>query len=130
LSGYYNEISLTTKPRLCMLESKLSERGTNFIRTKLFQEAGADFPTVDWTWDDLLAMATQLTNDTGDPTTQQWGYLFRRVDLEHMSQSFGGNWVNADEKRCDFTKPETVQALQFFSDLTYNSQFAHFLSGM
>jgi multiple sugar transport system substrate-binding protein len=90
-----------------------------YYNTKLFQEAGVDFPTVEWTWNDLLAAAQQLTNDTGDPTTQQWGYLFRRIDLEHMSQSFGGNWVNADEKRCDFTKPETIEALQFFSDLIY-----------
>jgi multiple sugar transport system substrate-binding protein len=90
-----------------------------YYNTRLFAEAGVDFPTLDWTWNDLLENATGLTKDTGDPTTQQWGYLFRRVDLEHMSQSFGGNWVNPDEKRCDFTMPETIEALQFFSDLIY-----------
>jgi len=78
-----------------------------------------DLPTVDWTWDDLLAKAQKLTKDTGDPTTQTWGYLFRRIDTEHMSQSFGGNWVTPDEKKCDFTKPETIESLQFFSDLLY-----------
>jgi multiple sugar transport system substrate-binding protein len=90
-----------------------------YYNTKLFEEAGVDFPTLDTTWSDLLTMAQQLTKDTGDPTTQQFGYLFRAIDLEHMSQSFGGNWINADEKRCDFTKPETVEALQFFSDMIY-----------
>jgi multiple sugar transport system substrate-binding protein len=90
-----------------------------YYNTKLFAEAGVDFPSLEWTWDDLRTMAQQLTNDTGDPTTQQWGYLFRRIDLEHMTQSFGGNWVVADEKRCDFTKPETIEGLQFFSDLLY-----------
>ncbi len=90
-----------------------------YYNTKMFQEAGVEFPTLDWTWDDLLAAAQQLTKDTGDPTTQKWGYLFRAVDLEHMCQSWGGNWVNANEKRCDFTKQETIDALQFFSDLIY-----------
>jgi transcriptional regulator with XRE-family HTH domain len=73
------------------------------------QEAGVDVPTVDWTWDDLLAKALKLTKDTGDPTTQTWGYLFRRIDTEHMCQSWGGNWVVPDEKKCDFTKPETIE---------------------
>ena len=90
-----------------------------YYNIKLFEEAGVPVPTLEWTWNDLLAMAQQLTKATGDPTTEQWGYIFRRIDLEHMSQSFGGNWVNADEKRCDFTMPETVEALQFFSDLIY-----------
>ena len=90
-----------------------------YYNTKMFQAAGVDFPTLDWTWDDMLAKALKLTNDTGDPTTQTWGYLFRRVDTEHMCQSWGGNWVIADEKKCDFTKPETIEALQFFSDLIY-----------
>lgn len=90
-----------------------------YYNPKLFKEAGVDLPTLDWTWDDLLTMAKKLTKDTGDPTTQQWGYLFRRIDLEHMSQSWGGNWIVPDEKKCEFTKPETIEALQFFSDLIY-----------
>ncbi len=90
-----------------------------YYNTKMFQAAGVEFPTLEWTWEDILAAAQKLTKDTGDPSTQKWGYLFRRVDIEHMVQSFGGNYVNGDEKRCDFTKPETIEGLQFFSDMLY-----------
>lgn len=90
-----------------------------YYNLKHFKEAGVDAPTEDWTWNDLLTMAQKLTKATGDPTTEQWGFLFRDVDLEHMCQSFGGNWVDADEKRCDFTKKETIEGLQFFSDMIY-----------
>jgi len=90
-----------------------------YYNTKLFKEAGVDFPTEETTWTDILTMAQKLTKATGDPTTEQWGFLFRAIDLEHMCQSFGGNWVNADEKRCDFTKAETIEGLQFFSDMLH-----------
>lgn len=50
-----------------------------FFRPKLiyynpaaFDAAGISYPRPGWTWDDLLAMATQLTQRTGDSTTR-WG---------------------------------------------------------
>lgn len=39
----------------------------------LFDEAGLDYPTADWTWDDLLAAAKKLTKDTDDG--KQYGYM-------------------------------------------------------
>ncbi len=50
-----------------------------FFRPKLiyynpavFDAAGLSYPRPEWTWDDLLEMATQLTQRTGDSTTR-WG---------------------------------------------------------
>ncbi|MGQ9552718.1 MAG: ABC transporter substrate-binding protein [Anaerolineae bacterium] len=90
-----------------------------YWNTKMFAEAGVNPPDQDYTWDDLLEMAQKLTKDTGDPATTKFGYVFRPVDVEHMVQSFGGNFVDPDAKRCDFTKPESVEGLQFFSDLIF-----------
>jgi multiple sugar transport system substrate-binding protein len=98
---------------------------TNYATTlmywnpKMFADAGVNPPTDEYTWDDLLQMAQKLTKDTGDPSTAKFGYVFRPVDVEHMVQSFGGNFVDPDAKRCDFEKPESIQGLQFFSDLIY-----------
>jgi len=93
-----------------------------YYNTKMFADAGVNPPSADYTWDDVRDMATKLTKDTGDPSTQVWGCLFRRVDLEHMAQGWGCNFVDPDAKRCDFTKKETTDALQFFSDMIYNDK--------
>lgn len=35
--------------------------------TDLFDQAGVDYPTADWTWDDLKNAATTITEETGTP---------------------------------------------------------------
>jgi multiple sugar transport system substrate-binding protein len=44
---------------------------------ELFDRAGLAYPSDDWTWDDFLAAAEQLTQDTdGDGTIDRWGTYF------------------------------------------------------
>jgi len=43
----------------------------------LFDSAGIEYPSGDWTWDDFLAAAAILTRDSdGDGTLDQWGTYF------------------------------------------------------
>jgi ABC-type glycerol-3-phosphate transport system substrate-binding protein len=49
-----------------------------FYNKRLFDEAGLDYPTADWTWDDFLIAAKQLTR--AEKTPQQWGTAFRHFN--------------------------------------------------
>ncbi len=80
----------------------------------LFQAAGVDEPTADWTWDDFRAAAKALT----DPSKQQYGFAFPIDSSEDtvwhydaMLWEAGGDILNADNTQAAFNSPAGVQAL-------------------
>jgi multiple sugar transport system substrate-binding protein len=80
----------------------------------LFQQAGVDEPTADWTWDDFTAAAKALT----DPSKQQFGFAFP-IDASEdtvwhydaMLWEAGGDILNADNTQAAFNSDAGVQAL-------------------
>lgn len=96
----------------------------------IFDKAGEKYPTKDWTWDDLLRVATKMTldkngkhpNDAGfDPTNvTQWG-IEMALDEESgwapLVFQNGGEYWNKDYTAPNFTDPKVVEAFQFLSDL-------------
>jgi len=84
----------------------------------VFDQDGVQYPPEDgdWTYDDMLATAKQLTNpDEGiwgwmDPETSYFSVL---VDL----RAWGGDVINEDGTQCPINSPEAVEALKFRSDL-------------
>lgn len=96
----------------------------------IFDKAGVEYPTTNWTWDDLVQTATKLTvdangkhpNENGfDPANvKQWG-LEINTDEESgwapLVFQNGGEYWNADYTAPNFTDPKVVEALQFQSDL-------------
>jgi len=87
----------------------------------LFDEAGLDYPTEDWTYDDLLEMALALTKRDAQGNVVQFGMSVPLALGTYMWPtiwSFGGEVLNRpDKNKCMLTKPETIQALQWLSDL-------------
>jgi multiple sugar transport system substrate-binding protein len=102
-----------------------------------FKEAGLDYPTADWTWDDLLAAAQKLTldgndNDATSPNfdgdnTVRWGLLipahwgdplWLRGILPLIMQN-GGTTLSADGTTTTgyMNSPETAEAVQWYVDL-------------
>ncbi|MHB0878551.1 MAG: ABC transporter substrate-binding protein [Anaerolineae bacterium] len=81
----------------------------------MFDAAGVAYPTEDWTFDDLLVAAQQLTK----PETGEWGY-FGLPDswggLSHLGP-WGGGWVTEDETACMADTPESIEALQWWANL-------------
>ena len=80
----------------------------------LFQAAGVDEPTADWTWDDFRAAAKALT----DPSKQQYGFAFPIDSSEDtvwhydaMLWEAGGDILNADNTQAAFNSPAGVEAL-------------------
>lgn len=78
----------------------------------MFDAAGLDYPTADWTWDDLRAAAEQLTDeDAGvygmviNPDFARWiAFLYQA----------GGSVTNEDFSAMTINSPEAQEALNFY----------------
>ncbi len=97
-----------------------------YYNKAIFDEYGVDYPTADWTWDDLLAIATELTVDTdGDGQTDIWGIQLPgpwTTGFEYWIGAAGGSLISEDGSTFIgyMDSPETASAVQFYKDL-YNT---------
>ena len=75
--------------------------GGFYINIDLFEEAGVDLPTEDWTFTDLLEAAKALTKDTdGDGQIDQWGINLPTswsAGTYWVVRSFGGDFFKSRE---------------------------------
>ncbi|MHB0876045.1 MAG: ABC transporter substrate-binding protein [Anaerolineae bacterium] len=89
-----------------------------WVNLDRFEEAGVDLPTADWTWQDIIEKAQQLTVGEGDQIEQYglYGYSW----FTAMWQN-GGDFFNADYTQVTINTPETAEAIQWVADhnLTY-----------
>jgi multiple sugar transport system substrate-binding protein len=83
--------------------------------TDLFDAAGVEYPTADWTWQDLEDAAAALTNkDAGvygmsiTPDMARW--------LAFLYQA-GGSVYNADATQMTINSPEALEAMTFYAGL-------------
>ena len=95
----------------------------------LFDAAGLEYPTSDWTWDDFAADAAALTN----PDADVYGAA---VYMEY--QTGYPNWiaatgespvVNMDRSACTLTSESSLEALNFLKDL-YDEGYMPSISDM
>lgn len=81
----------------------------------LFDEAGLEYPTADWTWDDLYEAAKALTKDGVygfgcSATNNQAGYYNLIYDM-------GGYVINDDKTASGYDDPNTIKAMQYFEKM-------------
>jgi len=93
-----------------------------YYNADLFKEAGLDPNKPPQTWDDVVTVGKKLTRDTdGDGKPDKWGLVTHTTVnyfLFAMIYQNGGRLF--DEKgNPAFNSPETVEALQFWSDLVH-----------
>jgi multiple sugar transport system substrate-binding protein len=97
-----------------------------YYNKKLFDAAGVPYPEADWTWDDFLATAQQLTrDDDGDGTPEVWGVQLPATwttGFEYWVAAAGGSLISEDGTSFVgyMDSPETIRAVQFYADL-YNT---------
>ena len=99
----------------------LGGSGLMFNQT-IFDQAGVAYPTMDWTWDDLIAACRKVTKDkNGDGKVDQWSLSLTLwpESLESVLRSFGGHIIAPDGKTCTLDKPEVVAALTMYQDLIH-----------
>lgn len=97
-----------------------------YYNKRLFDEAGVDYPTADWTYDDMLAAAERLTIKDADGTTIQygatagydwWAYWVPMVVAE------GGQILSDDHSEAVFNSPEGIRAWTYIFDGLTNGWF-------
>ena len=88
-----------------------------YYNRALFQAAGVEEPTADWTWDDYKAAAAKLTS--GEGPNKVWGSLWQKwfVPTLDIVQAAGGTTYSADGSKCELTSPEAIEALTFLDEL-------------
>jgi multiple sugar transport system substrate-binding protein len=88
-----------------------------YYNKDLFDAAGLEYPTADWTWDDFAAAAEALT----DPDNDVYG-----AAVFNEYQAGYANWiaatgtepiVNAERTTCTLTEPGSLEALNFLRGL-------------
>ncbi|QYO77636.1 ABC transporter substrate-binding protein [Devosia salina] len=85
-----------------------------YYNKDLFDAAGVDYPTADWTWEDELAAAQALTKaDAG-----VWG-TFSPIQFWEFYKTIaqnGGAVLNADKTEVTLASPENIEALTWMVD--------------
>lgn len=76
----------------------------------MFNEAGLDYPTADWTWDDVYEAAQKLTND------DHYGMALRNDNNQagyyNMIYDNGGFVINDDKTASGWDDPKTIEAME------------------
>jgi len=94
-----------------------------FYARKHFDEAGIDYPTDDWTLEDFLEIAQQLTDTSGD--VRRWGYQSNGIwprDI-HWIRSTGAQEFDelVDPRTAMFDQPEIIEIVQLFAQDVYHT---------
>lgn len=96
-----------------------------YYNKDIFDEVGIEYPTEDWTWDDLRAAAEALTVVDASGRVERYGLA---IEGGKYQRWMGQNHASIlDDMRnpsqCTMDSPEAIEALQFFADLM-NDGFA------
>lgn len=82
----------------------------------LFDAAGVEYPTADWTWDDVRENAAALT----DPDAGVFGIAAAPYSQENYFDSIhqaGGYVISEDHTDSGFDAPETAAGVQYWLDM-------------
>ena len=86
-----------------------------FYNKDLFDKAGLDYPTADWTWNDVVEAGKKLN----DPANGVWG-LYSGIQFWEFYKKAAQNnckFFNEDKTEVLINSPECVQALQTMVDM-------------
>ena len=85
---------------------------------KIFDEAGVDYPTNEWTWDDMVDIATELRDNTNDDIYPLM------MQLEEQQTTYfnfflqsGVSILSEDSKSSGLDHPEVINALRRVQEL-------------
>jgi multiple sugar transport system substrate-binding protein len=84
-----------------------------FYNMRLFDDAGVEYPTDSWTWDDLRQAAEQLTSDGGP-----WGFgalISDQQNYFNFIKQNEGNILSEDLATCLVDEPASCEALDYLT---------------
>lgn len=87
-----------------------------YYNKDLFDAAGLEYPSEDWTWEDAQSAMEKLT----DPSKKQWGYGGAGWWAQWWSFAYQNGGAIIDENgQPTANSPEVAEALQWANDLTF-----------
>ena len=91
-----------------------------FYNKSLIEEAGLEVPQENWTWDDLIELATALTTYDEDGNVKTMGMGSSYGPSIPIIYAFGGSVLDdmIDPTEVTIYSDETIQAFQFLQDAT------------
>jgi multiple sugar transport system substrate-binding protein len=94
-----------------------------FYNKDMFDAAGVEYPTADWTYDDLRAAAKSLTVTGTDGKTTQYGFYADPWDMELIWSeaiwAFGGDVINPEHTKTLIGEPKAREAWQLMHDMIF-----------
>ena len=91
----------------------------------LFDDAGLDYPSDQWTWDDLRAAAKALTSQADKRFGFAWPMDGSEDSVWHYDPllwQLGGSILNEDGSQAAFNSPEGVQALEVLTGMAVDDK--------
>ena len=96
--------------------------GVIYYNKDLFDDAGLEYPTADWTWDDMVRMAAGLTHDfDGDGIIDQYGLQLGQVYTVPF-MLYDGQVADADWRTARVDTPVTRALLDRYQALMYEER--------
>ena len=91
-----------------------------YYNKDMFDAAGLDYPTGEWTWEDLRDAAKKLTITENGETTQ-WGLLLPDSTTIHFAFLLqnGVKILSEDKKSINLGSPEAIEAIQYIQDMVH-----------
>jgi multiple sugar transport system substrate-binding protein len=100
-----------------------------WINKGIFDTAGLEYPSADWTWDEFLDLARQLTiDDSGNSVASgnfnadaisQWGISTHTAYWDSWLKANGSSPWNEDETASNLLDPKSVDALKLIGQLSW-----------
>ena len=81
----------------------------------MFDEFGVDYPTADWTWDDVLEAAEKFVSGEGADAT--YGMVNHWVDPNFAIICKGGTPYSDDLQTVEINSPEVAAGLDLFGEM-------------
>jgi multiple sugar transport system substrate-binding protein len=88
-----------------------------YYNTRMFDEAGIERPADDWTWDDFLEIAEQLTTGSGKDKVYGFALPYFNFGLMPWLYSSSASTMNDDLSEPTMSDPATVEAVEWVRDL-------------
>ena len=94
--------------------------GLMFYNKDIFDEAGVDYPTADWTFEDMLEIAVKLTG--GEGQEKIWGYdglpsMGGTLNATYLAPWGGKWWIEPCELESVIDSEEAIAALEWWVSL-------------
>lgn len=100
-----------------------------YYNKEMFEAAGIERPSDDWTWDDFREISQKLSAGSGSAKT--YGFAFQTYAFSYMPwlYSNGGSTASADLSEPTLDSPEVIESVQFLQDLVMKDGVAPDPSG-